>query len=66
METKMVYLDTYVLQKDMRIRLPKAIIENLNLTKGESEFDIYFDGDNQQIILTVHGREKTIKREGVR
>ena len=65
METKMVYLDTYVLQKDMRLRLPKAIIENMHLTKGESEFDIYFDKDNQHIVLAVHNSRKLIKEEGV-
>ena len=55
MKSKMVYLDTYILQKDMRVRLPKAVLENLKLTKGVSKFDIYYDDDNKQIILSVHG-----------
>ena len=54
MEANMIYLDTYVLQKDMRVRLPKAVVENLKLKKGESKFDIYYDGPNQRIVLTIH------------
>ena len=36
-----IYLDTYVVQQDMRIRLPKAVLSNLNVKKGETKFDIY-------------------------
>ena len=36
-----IYLDTYVLQQDMRIRLPKAVLSNLNVEKGKTKFDIY-------------------------
>lgn len=57
MEASRIYLDTYVLQKDMRIRLPKAVVENLKLIKGESKFDIFFDSTNRQIIMTVHNDE---------
>ena len=31
---KCIYLDTYVLQKDMRIRLLKQILTNLDVKKG--------------------------------
>ena len=30
-----IYLDTYVVQQDMRIRLPKAVLSNLNVKKGQ-------------------------------
>ncbi|GAB9261252.1 hypothetical protein CANFE03_09130 [Ligilactobacillus animalis] len=30
MGNELVYLDTYVLQQDMRIRLPKTILQNMN------------------------------------
>lgn len=30
MDSTIIYLDTYVLQQDMRIRLPKAILANLS------------------------------------
>lgn len=54
------YLDTYVLQKDMRIRLPKAILFNMEVEKGKTLFDIYFDLEEGLIILKpksdVNGR----------
>ena len=52
-EEKLVYLETYVLQKDMRIRMPKSILENLNVKKGISKFKIYYDKENYQLILKV-------------
>ena len=30
-----IYLDTYVLQQDMRIRLPKSVISNLSIEKAK-------------------------------
>lgn len=42
MQNKLTYLDTYVVQQDMRIRLPKCILENLNIEKGKTKFDINF------------------------
>lgn len=47
----LIYLDTYVLQKDMRIRLPKNIVENLQVKEGITEFKIYCDVKNSQLIL---------------
>lgn len=32
-----IYLDTYVLQQDMRIRMPKSIISNMNVEKRKNE-----------------------------
>lgn len=46
-----IYLDTYVLQQDMRIRLPKAVLLNLNVIRGSSKFDIYYDSENETILL---------------
>ena len=48
---KYLYLDTYVLQQDMRIRMPKQIITNLNIVPGETFFDIYIEPDSKSIIL---------------
>lgn len=53
MKDELIYLETYTLQKDMRIRLPKCIIENLEIVKGESEFKIYLNNRNKQIILQL-------------
>lgn len=52
-DEELIYLDTYVLQKDMRIRMPKSILENLNLEKGKSKFKVYYDQLNVQLILRV-------------
>lgn len=49
-----IYLDTYVLQQDMRVRMPKSILSNLNLIKGETKFDIYLNSKDNSIILKVH------------
>ena len=55
-----IYLDTYVLQKDMRIRMPKAILANLNAKCGETEFGIFYDPVNSQIILKkVEAKDET-------
>lgn len=49
-----VYLDTYILQQDMRVRLPKSVLSNLQIEKGKTYFDIYLDLDNKSLILKVH------------
>ena len=51
MEDDLIYLDTYVLQQDMRIRLPKSILNNLSVEKGTSRFAIYFDKENHSLVL---------------
>ena len=62
-EDEIIYLDTYVLQKDMRIRLPKSILENLQVEKGISRFDTDTALDN---IVAQHYYEKNdFIREGV-
>ena len=53
MDDSMIYLDTYVLQKDMRVRLPKPILTNLRLEKGVSRFDIYYRIEDKSIVLKV-------------
>ncbi|MFR2845407.1 MAG: sucrose-6-phosphate hydrolase [Finegoldia magna] len=47
----LIYLDTYILQKDMRVRLPKCVLENLDLEQGQSRLRIYITKDNSQIVL---------------
>lgn len=59
MNSDLIYLDTYVLQQDMRIRLPKLILENLKVTKGVSKFDIYLDKKNNQIIFKINEKEQS-------
>jgi bifunctional DNA-binding transcriptional regulator/antitoxin component of YhaV-PrlF toxin-antitoxin module len=50
MDNNKIYLDKKVLQKDMRIRLPVAVKENLRIKEG-CFFNIYVDKDNKTIVL---------------
>lgn len=53
MDSTVIYLDTYVLQQDMRIRLPKAILANLGAKKGVSKFDVFLDTKTKELILRL-------------
>lgn len=53
MDKELIYFDTYALQKDMRIRLPKAILNNLPVEKGTTKFAIYLDQDKKELILRI-------------
>ncbi len=35
-----IYLDTYLLQQDMQVRLPKSVISNLGVEKGKTLLNI--------------------------
>lgn len=58
MDDSYIYLDTYVLQQDMRIRLPKSILSNLPVTKGKTQFDIYLDAESKTILLKIHDKSE--------
>lgn len=49
-----IYLDTYVLQQDMRVRLPKAILSNMGVKKGKTKFDIYLDSKDNSLVFRIH------------
>lgn len=55
---EMIYLDTYVLQQDMRVRLPKAILTNMDVEKGKTQFDIYLDSKNNSLFFRIHEDNK--------
>lgn len=57
MNESLIYLDTYVLQQDMRIRLPKAILSNMEAKKGETMFDIFYSAAEGSLVLKVHKDE---------
>lgn len=57
MESNEIYLDTYVLQRDMRIRLPKAVLSNLQADKGKTKFDIYLNSNDKSLVLRIHKSE---------
>lgn len=51
MKQNRIFLDSYVLQQDMRIRMPKAILENTNAIKGKTIFDVFYDAEEDAIVL---------------
>lgn len=53
MAKELIYLDTYALQQDMRIRLPKSILNNLPVEKGTTKFSIYLDQEKSELILRI-------------
>ena len=59
MNESIIYLDTYVLQQDMKVRLPKSVLSNLGVEKGKSKFDIYLDSKEKCLILKIHDEETT-------
>lgn len=48
-----VYLDTYTLQSDLRIRLPKSAIENLGAEPGRTQFKVFIDTEANELLLRV-------------
>lgn len=50
-DTERIYLSTYILHKDNRIRLPKTIENNMGTVPGETFFDIYYDARKKELIL---------------
>ena len=53
MAKELIYLDTYALQQDMRIRLPKSILNNLPVEKRTTKFSIYLDQEKNELILRI-------------
>lgn len=53
MNDELIYLGSYVVQKDMRIRLPKSILTNMNVEKGKSMLDFYFDMNQNALVLKL-------------
>lgn len=58
MEDSCIYLDTYVLQQDMRVRLPKAILSNMGVEKGKTKFDIYLDAKDNSLVFRIHNDDE--------
>lgn len=59
MKQNRIYLDSYILQQDMRIRMPKAILGNIDAIKGQTIFDVFYDAEEDAVIL-----KKQEKKEG--
>lgn len=53
MSSSLIYLDTYTLQGDSRIRLPKSAIENLGAEPGKTRFNVFYCQESQELILKI-------------
>ena len=53
MAHNVIYLDTYTLQSDSRIRLPKSAIENIGAEPGKTRFKIYYSPSTKELILKI-------------
>ena len=60
MKENLIYLDTYILQQDMRIRLPKNILGNLSVEKGITKFEIYLDKQENILVLKPEQNEAEV------
>ena len=54
-----IYLDTYLLQQDLRVCLLTSAIFNLGVEKGYTKFDIYLDSKEHCLIFKIHDEEKS-------
>lgn len=58
MNKNLIYLDTYTLQQDMRIRLPKSVLANMNIQKGKTKLEIYFDKEDNVLVLKLESLQE--------
>ena len=64
MKKDLIYLDSYTLQQDMRRRLPKSVLTNLNIERGTTKLDIFFDkGRNALVLKPEHKREAHLEED---
>ena len=63
MNSNVVYVDTCILQKDRRIRLPKSILTNLNVLSGEVKFEIFLNIQDQTIVLVPMSEKSNEKNQ---
>jgi len=61
MNNNLVYIDTCILQKDRRIRMPKSILTNLDILNGEAKFEIFLNIIDQTIVLVPVKEENNEK-----
>ena len=63
MNSNVVYVDTCILQKDRRIRLPKSILTNLNILSCEVKFEIFLNIQDQTIVLVPMSEKSNEKNQ---
>lgn len=63
MEKDLIYLDSYTLQQDMRIRLPKSVLTNMGIEKGKTRLGIFFDkGANALVLIPEIEQEARLEK----
>lgn len=58
-ENNLVFLDSYTVQQDLRIRLPKCVQDNLQVQRGTTRFDIFLDIQAQALVLKPQANTHT-------
>ncbi len=58
---QLIYLDSYTLQSDLRIRVPKSAIVNLNAIPGKTKFSFYLDRTNRSIVISMCDIKSEVK-----
>ena len=61
MNSNPIYLDSYTVQSDARIRLPKSALENLSVAPGKTRFKIYLDTEKQELIFKIDNESMEAK-----
>lgn len=54
----LVYLGENLLQQDMRLRLPRSVLMNLDVEAGKSIFEIYLDAESKEIVLKASDKQQ--------
>lgn len=53
MDSNLVFFDTVLLQQDLRVRLPKPLVKNLDADPGKAHLAVYFNAVTKEIVLKV-------------
>jgi len=53
MKKKPTYLNPYILQQNVRIRVHKNILGNIDIIKGKTKFYIYFNNGSNSLALIL-------------
>ncbi len=57
MDKDLVFLDTVLLQQDMRVRLPKSLLINIDGEPGKTYLEVYFNALTKEIVLKCKKEE---------
>ena len=58
MKNDLIHLDSYTPQQALRIPLPKSALANMNVEKGKTKLDIFFDKENNALVLIPENKQE--------